>query len=293
MLFNGWFPDGSASTKLGDHAYMNNQGSLSISPVQEIGNNVVLVTNPTNSSETVVKLAFDWDNDTHYIADGSVRSMLLPITPTAADPIVDWGGGSTTARRWYRFSFLTTGWDRETRVRDASQFCVIWQLHDQADTGDNYVEPPLWVVDSGTGYWDLYNTYDANAVTNTSTRTHRLLCRIRQTAYKWEEFVIYMKPSWTSGDLTVWYDQRKIFSETGIPNCFNHLPARGGSYNYTEYGVYGGKTDQLLSRTIYHKGSQIGDEAYTTFNQFMSACGSSLTEKESITRNITHNSIID
>lgn len=276
ILFDGWLPDGNAASKLASHDYMNNLGVSSISPVAEVPGTVEIVKDPVSQSFDVVKTSYK-QTDTRF-SDDSLRSMLLPITPTAGDGIVDWGGGYTTVRRWYRFAFLVTEWPREPQVLSSSQLTVLMQLHDQADTGEPYVDPPLWILDDGRGYWNFDNSYDVNAVSSDATKVERTLVKIPQVLNQWEEFVVYMKPSWTSGDLTVWHNGRKVFRETGVPNCFNHLPARGGSFNSIQYGVYGGKTSQVTDRAAYHKGFQIGDEAYTTFNQFMAACGSSIVE---------------
>lgn len=276
MLFNGWFPDGSAATKLSGHAYFNRLGQTSVSPVVQVPGSCDLVANPSNPAETVLQTRYN-QSDVRF-SDTSVRVMMLPVTPTAADPITDWAGQSA-ARRWYRFAFRADVWPEEPQRISNMQGTVVWQLHDQADTGDNFVEPPLWLEDDGRGGWGLWNTYDPNVITTLGTRTHRLLTRFPRTLGKWEEIVIWMKPSWTSGALKVWRDQKLIFQETGVPNCFNHQIANGGSYNYVEYGVYGGKTGQLQDRRALHKGAQIGDEAYATFNDFMVACGSSLTEQ--------------
>ena len=278
LLFDGWFPDGNAAAKLAAHDYMNVQGVQSVTPVVETGQNVRLVENPLVGGEKVVLLGFK-HSDTHFV-DDSVRTMLLPITPTAGDPIVDWGGADALTRRWYRFAFMHGPWREEPRVLQSSNLLVVWQLHDQADTGDTYVEPPLWIRDDGRGYWEVWNYSDPNAVTSISTRTARLLSRVKRVPWTWYEFVVYMKPSWTSGDLSIWLNGARIFQETGKPNCFNHLPARGGSFNYCEYGAYGGKPQQVLDREVYHKGMQIGDQAYASFNAFMAACGSAIVEKQ-------------
>lgn len=276
LLFNAWFPDGSALSKLSAHAYFNRLGLTSQTPVVEIPNVCELVPNPDDAAQQVLRTWFRL-SDTDFV-DGSNRVMMLPITPTAADGIRDWGGGYSAIARWYRVCFRVDVWPEEPQHFSGQQACVVWQLHDQADTGDTYVEPPLWIEDDGNGNWELWNTYDANAVSSISTRTHRLLARWPRMLGKWEHVVIYMEPSWTSGKLRVWRDHRRVFEESGVPNCFNHLPARGGSFNYVEYGVYGGKTGQLQDRQALHMGCQIGDESYSTYSAFMAACGSSSIE---------------
>lgn len=267
-----------SAAKLAAHDYYLKPptGGTSQSPVVVQPGYIDLVADPVDATKTVIRCQYAASD----IVAG-VKSELLPRTPTAADPITDWAG-QAAARRWYRFAFLVTDWPEEPRVPPNPQLAVLWQLHDQADsTPDVYDDPPLWLRDDGLGYWVLRNTYDVNAVTTLGTIVKRDLIRFKREINVWNEIVIYMKPSWTSGDLKIWRNRRLIFTETGTPNCFNHQAANGGSYNFIEYGVYGGKTGQVTPRTAYHKGIQVGDEAYTTFDQFLAACGSSDTELES------------
>lgn len=281
VLFNQWFPNStSPSLTLGNNAYMNLLGNGSVSPVVVTPGSLELVPDPINPSRTVMKTFFT-QQQTRF-SDSALKVMLNPITPTASDPIIDWGAPYAGTRRWYRFSFMVTEWPEEPQHTSTSQLCVLWQLHDQKDNDpDVYVEPPLWWIDDGVGGWQLYNTVCPSAVTTTSpvNYTRRVITRIPKVMGQWEDIVIYMAPSWTtSGALKVWRNGNLIFNETGVANCINHQPINGGSFNFIEYGVYGGKTSQVTNRTAYHLGMQIGDEAYTTFNQFMSAVGSSVTE---------------
>lgn len=283
VLFNQWFPDGGApATVLGNHAYMNLLGQGSVSPVVATSGSLELTKNPSNAAESVMLMQIK-QTDTRF-SDSALKVMLNPITPTASDPIIDWGGGSATARRWYRFSFMVQEWDEEPQHVTGNQLAVLWQLHDQKDNDpDLYVEPPLWLIDDGVGGWLLYNTYCAAAQTTTSpvNYTRRVLTRIPRVLGQWEDIVIWMAPSWTSaGAMKVWRNQRLIFREAGVPNCINHQPINGGSFNFIEYGIYGGKSGQVKNRRVFHKGMQIGDEAYSTFDQFMAAVGSAAREKE-------------
>lgn len=273
ILKDVWFPKDGASA-LGAHAYTNRLGVSSISPVTELAGTCELTTNPDNPAQTVLRTMFA-QTDARF-SDGSLRTMMSPITPTASDPICDWAGYSAT-RRWYRFCFRADVWPEEAQAYTGQQPAVVWQLHDQADSGDTYWEPPLWLEDDARGGWILWNTADPAPIT-TVARVHRPLYRFKRTIGKWEHFVIFMRPSWTSGDLKVWHDHRPVFQETGVPNCLNHDPARGGGYNFLQYGIYGGKTGQLRDRSVLHMGCQIGDEAYTTYDAFMAACGSSSRE---------------
>lgn len=277
VLFNQWLPNGGS---LGSFAYMNLLGQGSVSPVVATPGSLDVVADPLNSARNVLRMRIR-QSDTRF-SDSALKVMLNDITPTNSDPITDWAG-SAAVRRWYRFCFMATEWPEEPQHTSSQQLTAIWQLHDLADNSpDVYVEPPLWLIDNGVGGWDLWNTYDANAVTSDSTKTRRIITTIPRVLNQWEDIVIWMKPSWTSGALKVWRNRRLIFQETGVPNCFNHLPARGGSYNFTEVGIYGGKTRQVTDRTIYHCGYQRADETYSTFNAFMAAVGESATELEAV-----------
>lgn len=275
VLFNQWLP---GSGKLGSFAYMNLLGNGSVSPVVETPGSLDVVPDPLDATRNVLRMRIR-QTDTRF-SDTALKVMLNDITPTNSDPITNWAGQSA-ARRWYRFSFMATEWPEEPQRTGLQQLTAIWQLHDQKDNNpDVYVEPPLWLIDNGRGGWDLWNTYDANANTSDATKTRRLLTTIPRVLNQWEDIVIWMKPSWTAGALKVWRNRRLIFQESGPPNCFNHQVAAGGSYNFTEVGIYGGKTGQVTDRTIYHCGYQRADEAYATFDAFMAAVGETQTELE-------------
>ena len=277
VLFNQWLPNGGA---LGSFAYMNLLGQGSVAPVVARAGSLDVVADPLNSARNVLRMRIR-QSDTRF-SDSALKVMLNDITPTNSDPITDWAGQSAV-RRWYRFSFMVEEWPEEPQRTGLQQLAVIWQLHDSKDNApDVYVEPPLWLIDNGRGGWDLWNTYDANANTSDATKTRRLITTIPRSVRQWEDIVIWMKPSWTSGALKVWRNRRLIFQETGVPNCFNHQVAAGGSYNFTEVGIYGGKTGQVTDRTVYHCGYQRADEAYSTFNAFMAAVGETQTELEAV-----------
>ncbi len=287
ILFNGWLSDATslatARTKLAENDYISTPSGGQVAG-GEVAGSCDIVTDPTDVSKYCAKIQLTQDEvDAGYPTGAKV--VLFPITPSIADPITDYAG-QAAARRWYRFAVLTTDWREEPRIvgtpnRPSSQLTVCWQLHDTVDTAEASWEPPLWLIDDGSGYWSLRNSYDPNAVTASGTVVRRELCKVKRVNNTWHEFVIYMKASWTSGELTVWHNGYKIFTETGIPNTYNHQPANGGDGNFIEYGIYGAKSQQVSAHTIYHKGMQIGDETYTTFNGFMAACGSSTTEKQS------------
>jgi len=279
VLFNQWIPNGGA---LSSFAYMNLLGQGSVSPVVQRAGSLDIVTDPLGQKGSVLRHRIQ-QGDTRF-SDNALKVMLNDVSPAAStsDPITDWAGQSGT-RRWYRFCFMVTDWTEEPQHVSGNQLTVIWQIHDQKDSDpDVYVEPPLWLIDDGVGGWVFYNTYCASAVTTTSpvNYTRRILTRIPRVLNKWEDILVYMKPSWTSGEMKIWRDRRLIFQEAGVPNCINHQPGNGGSYNFTEIGVYGGKSGQVTNRTVYHCGYQKGDEAYSTFNGFMSAVGESQTELE-------------
>lgn len=288
ILVDAWIPDGgpsrtSAAAKFAVNDYVSTPSTGQITPA-EVPGSLDLVLDPLGGPGWCARTSLSQaDIDAHY--PNAAKTVLFPVTPSNSDPIVDWGAPYAAVRRWYRFAVMVTSWQEEPRVvgyakNPESQLTVVWQLHDAADTtpADTYWEPPLWLIDDGAGGWSLRNAYDVNTLTGAGTVVRRELCRVPRVLNQWQEFVIYMKPSWTSGFMQVWLNGRRIFVESGVPNCFNHDPVRGGTYNFIEYGIYGAKSQQVTPHTVYHKGMQIGDEAYTTFDAFMAACGSSNRE---------------
>lgn len=277
VLFNSWFPEGG---QFADWTQYDGMGNVGESPVAAEADHLALVTDPTGQAGTVAQItALLTDPDTF-----GTRYEILPFSPPNGDPITDWGGADADSRRWYRFAFMVRDWQREVDFSGTPQFTVVWQVHDDEDTSpaDTVVTPPLWLKDNGRGYWELWNTYCADSQTTASNYTYRLLTRFPIVNDKWEELVVFVKWSWTAGELSVWRDRRKIFQDvSGTPNCFNNLAARGGGKNYPKLGVYQKTSD--FDRTVFHQGMQVGDEAYATFDAFLAACGSSDTELERVT----------
>lgn len=295
-LRDAWMPDAgmdraAALAKMQQNTYMvlssEYGGTGTSESVTEVPGYLDVVQDPMGG---------DFYCSRHYRPAGEPspgKVVLLPITPSAHDPIADWAGESGT-ERWYRFAFMHTEWPEEPRIvgtpnQPSSQLTVIWQWHDQADTGEQYWEPPLWLIDDGRGYWSMRNAYDVNATTASGTVVRRELWKIPKRDGVWEEIVMHAKASYSSaGFLHFWHNGRKIYTETGLPNTYNHQPAAGGSFNFVEYGIYGGKAQQVLAHTIYHKGQQIDDEGVNSFDEFMEACGSSQRELEGfVTRGVS------
>lgn len=290
ILRNSWLPDAgsdiaAARTKFFLQPYMIIPGTPGPGGdiLAEIPGTMQVVADPLNNAQYCILTRITEQNIIQY--PGGVKSMINPITPTAADPITDWVG-SAASRRWHRFAFMVNEWEEEPQIlgyagKPVSQLAVIWQLHEKSDTtpADTAIEPPIWMIDDGFGNWSLRNHYATATQTTINNCTRRELIRIPRRLNVWEEFTIYIKESWTAGEITIWHNNNRIFEEINQPNCFNNDPSRGGSFNFIEYGVYGAKAGQVKKRTIYHKGTQIGDEAYTTYDQFMIACGSTNREE--------------
>jgi len=93
-----------------------------------------------------------------------------------------------------------------------------------------------------------------------------------------------------AGELLIWRNGRMICKVQNAPTTFNDAPARGGNGVYPVLCLYapngwGGGQD---TRTAYYWDIEIGDEEYTTFNEFMAAVGSSDTELEGfVTRGVS------
>ena len=97
---------------------------------------------------------------------------------------------------------------------------------------------------------------------------------------RWINWVLRADWNYTTGGaLRIWRDRRMVYNESGFRNCYNDVLGL-----YPKLGVYVplGLSAATPSRTVYHKGVVTGDNAYSTFDAFMAAAGSTDTELESV-----------
>jgi hypothetical protein len=69
--------------------------------------------------------------------------------------------------------------------------------------------------------------------------------------------LVYARWSYTSlAAMTVWLNRRPILVESGVLNCSNNAPSRGGGGLYPIIGVTGSNDVAMDS---YHRGILVGD----------------------------------
>lgn len=230
----------------------------------ETGNRsgLTLVTDPAGESGEVLRSYLHGDD---ALSGGSHRSELS--VPAVTAPI--------GAVAWYWFeTYIPSDW-----VAGGNE-AIYWQVHDTPDGGDAVRVPPLamTIVD------DLVRL-DSAAATSAGDDTQVKRIGIWSEALhkhvgRWVSWVVMATWNYTSsGALKVWRDRRLVFVETGQKNCFNDVAGL-----YPKLGVYvpSGLDSEIPSRTIYHRGLVVGDNAYSTFDGFMAAAGSSDRERETL-----------
>lgn len=274
LLTNLWFPNGAkpwdfaAADCYGAH-FTPTQQLLETTP--EYAERIALVADPSGSGETVCRMV-------HRASDPSTpagpKTQLAPAFTTAnRDPITNWAGQSAS-RRWYRIKFMLPADHVWETWHGNSQRLVVFQIHDTVDTSpaDYDASPSLWIIAKPDGTLWLELT-SCNATQTTSDNfTVRAPYRFKVVPGVPIELVFHIKWAWdNTGSMEIWQDRRKVYFESGIANTLNHDPARGGAGNFAILSVY--CSADLIDRTVYHWGIQIGDESYATYNDFAAACG--------------------
>jgi len=290
LLTNIWFPNGGQIT---DFAGMTVYGQQLVPTVPNLAipenaARLSLVPSPLGTNETICKF---WHpaSDSLINANGYKTQLTPAFTGANRDPITNWAG-SGASRRWYRFKFMLASDFVFEKWNDSSQRCVLFQVHDTVDTTppDFDCSPPLWLIAYPNGEW----RFDITSCSATQTTSVNFLVRSPFSIFPKPgvpmEIILYVKWAWdNTGSIDIWVDRHKVFTESGIANCKNDDPARGGSGLFANLDIYA--RDDKLDRTVYYWGIQIGDESYANYAAFAAACGAGseleplMTNKVSIT----------
>lgn len=230
---------------------------------QETGNaaGLTLVADPTGVAGNVLRAYLHKDD---ALAGGSHRSEVSTFSIKATIGQVSW--------YWFE-TYVPIDWV------NGGERVTIWQMHDTADGGDPARHPPFECIISGNqiAMESAACTADAD---DTSIERYGIWVAPLVKG-RWQSWVV--KADWqytVAGALTIWLDQRKVFVESGKRTCYNDLVGI-----FPKFGVYvpNSLDSAIPSRTVYHRGMVTGDNAYSTFNSFVSAAGSSATELEQVT----------
>lgn len=273
-----WFPNGA---QLEDFDSLATNGVLYNPPsdgigLPEVDERISLV---TLNGETVCKMVC-YSTDPVGTLFSKRTQLIVEQNEVDRAQITNWAGKSAS-RRWYRWKVMLSP-DFQFEEWDGSTLkLILWQVHDNADDDDYVTTPPIWMQVKNDGYFWFDITSCADALTTGApvNYTRRTYPRVRLVPGVPAEFVLWARFAYdTDGEMKIWQDGRLIWSESGVANCFNNIAARGGGAMYNVLNVY--CPSDAIDRTVYHWGSQIGDEEYTTFNEFMVACGSDAVELE-------------
>lgn len=156
---------------------------------------------------------------------------------------------------------------------------TVFQVHDTPDGGDPVRRPPFELAVDG----DMLEFVSSAAISGVNdNQVNRIVWARPLTQYlgRWVDFVMQVTWNYTSGGaLKVWLDRRCVFVESGQKNCYNDVAGL-----YPKLGVYCPLNLSLAipERTVYHQGLVVGDNAYSTFDGFMSAASIAQTELETV-----------
>ncbi|MBI1397063.1 MAG: hypothetical protein GC151_13890 [Betaproteobacteria bacterium] len=180
----------------------------------------------------------------------------------------DWttysGYDANESVRWYRVCFLvpsSVDLSNLDWIDDAGNWLIPFQLHQVPDTGETGT-PAFAIRASETELWIRRNvdTSQPPATYNTDIHDQRIVAwpMARDT---WHDIVIHVRWSYsTAGFMHIWLNRRLIYTETGVANCPNNHPDRGGGGQYPKMGIYEGPDREM---EILHRGLIIGDYAAT------------------------------
>lgn len=168
---------------------------------------------------------------------------------------------------------------------DATQYtgdAVLIQIHDKPGTSDRVAPIHLILIND---ILELRNSY------STTVNYDRLLWRQRASAGVWYSCVLNARWDDTAapseGYMHWWVNRRKAFVETSALNTYATDNSPGPWPKCSGLYYPHGLPSNFTQNTVYHTGLQVGTE-YSSFDEFMAACGSSDTELEGfVTRGVS------
>lgn len=230
---------------------------------QETGNaaGLTLVADPAGAPGNVLR-AYMAQGDA--VAGGSYRSEISTYNIKAAIGAVSW--------YWFE-TYIPADWV------DGGNWATIWQIHDTADGGDvGGRHPPIECIIDGSQL--VLSSAAATADADDTSVERHGIWRMTTPKGRWVSWVL--KADWrytTAGALTLWRDQRLVYQETGKRNCYNDVVGL-----FPKFGIYvpNNLNVAIPNRTVFHRGMVTGDSAYSSFNAFMAAAGTSQIELEAV-----------
>lgn len=223
-----------------------------------------LVADPLGVKGTVLKTTLAYGD---ALAGGSHRTEVSIYTEDA--------GSVVGATRWYKFStLLPANW------QVGGNAATFFQVHDTPDGGDPVRRPPveMWIEGDGLLYANVNRPVSS---VNDAAQQVMVINGAGPSFGTWCDWVIQVQWQWQAiGFFRLWKNRRKILELPNFATCYQDI-----GRNYPKFGMYVplDLSAAIPTRVAYHTGIVVGDNAYSTFNSFMAATGSSVTELEMVT----------
>lgn len=263
LLYNAW---GDALTADSFSRWQGNGVQLDSPYVANsaVGERVQLVEKDESPALRIQR----FEGDAEY-ANHPARSQLLMLDEAH---IADWvaagetGADADEAYRWYRMAFLLPSGFDTSYLLESGAYATLWTIYQRfdtspADTGGAQGALALRIRKNSYGRLRYVLVRMATA---TTTQTGGEVVEIVSWPYRtdqWQDVLVYARWSYTSlAEMTVWLNRRPILVESGVLNCSNNAPSRGGGGLYPIIGVTGSNDVYMDS---YHRGIIVGDKLAT------------------------------
>lgn len=274
ILFDGRADQGFAKS---GSTYVNGTDIYQIN--QEVSNAaaIAIVADPLGVFGSVWRMRLNAVDD-FYGATGKARAELSPpntgshaVGPPRDNSDIYMAQGVDL---WMAWDFmLDENFVFATDANRGSHDAVLIQIHDQPGTSSR-VAPWHLILVNGT--LELRNSYDD------VTENDRLLWQTPAQRGKWYSMVLnawWDSTAPAAGYMKLWVDRRRVFTESSALNTYPTYNSPGPWPKASGYYYPHGLPSNLVENTVYHRGLRVGTE-YTSFTEFMTACGSSAAELE-------------
>lgn len=244
-----------------------------------------IVADPAGVYGNVWSFTLDRDLDYDAVDDKARAEMSAPNTGSiSAGPPRD-NSGVYMAKGvdlWFCWRFmLAPGFQFAVGATNFQRDAVIAQIHDNPGTSTRVAPWHVILVDDRL---ELRNSY------HPSTENDRLLWWEKARTGVWYSCVLSARWDDTAGPngyMHWWVNRRKAFIETNALNTYATDNSPGPYPKCSGYYYPHGLPSNFRRATVYHVGLQVGTE-YSSFTEFMAACGSPDTELEGfVTRGVS------
>lgn len=228
------------------------QGASLSAYTQQISGSLELLADPLGSDETVLRTTIS-SGDSEVA--GGIRTEIVPT-----DVSLRVQGGEY----WYWMAYLIPDDWAIVEGEATAQGFIIHQVHDTPDGGDppRHATITLDVIGSEVWFLRSYEGVSGYDIMH------------KETLVKGVWHTVVFNALWAadaSGKFVIWHDYRKVMNITG--QASNYDDAVGPYYKEGLYKVSSAASwpPGVTSRTCYHKGVAVGDDSYSSLNDFLAA----------------------